>query len=515
MLIGGEFVNTFDLSPDASTDFSNWFQLGYQNVAIVPATEARESTSDFESHSLVGGPDGDVRTLTCGETVTYDDDTFRCTVIYLGGSFNNWMQYFLDPKTLAITKTIRFTTPQHMAKLVWSDTDKLYAPQSVFVDPALSPVFDEAIDISVNTILVDEEAGEMLYGGEFPSQNNIGHFRLASSPSGEAQLNFPNEVYAPTEPDSEFYDCQTANGANMLSGANFCCRRGSYCPGGLVDISCPDGWGFLCKSYEINICPEGSYCPSAGEEFKCSEGHVCKLGSIKERKCEFWELCGEKGMGRPNRISGLFLGVMVLGSMFFLLIALVRVFSWRRRAGNRDMDKNFHLRYNAFKRNLTGANERGRRSSAFEGIVGHPENSQSTETESISMEDVVAEGSASFVINPTHLDVKEMDDMSVDTSSSRAKRELKIDISFKDLGVELVDGKKILQGVTGTLKAGRMTAIMGPSGCGKSTFLSALTNRIKDGGKVIGDVKVRSTHTRASTLLLLLLAPCVFLPHAF
>ena len=35
-----------------------------------------------------------------------------------------------------------------------------------------------------------------------------------------------------------------------------------------------------------------------------------------------------------------------------------------------------------------------------------------------------------------------------------------------------------------------MTAIMGPSGCGKSTFLSALTNRIRDGGKVLGDISI-------------------------
>jgi ATPase subunit of ABC transporter with duplicated ATPase domains len=95
----------------------------------------------------------------------------------------------------------------------------------------------------------------------------------------------------------------------------------------------------------------------------------------------------------------------------------------------------------------------------------------------------------SFVTNPAH-DEDNFDSVSLDSSASKAKRELKVDISFKNLGVELVDGKKILQGVTGCLKAGRMTAIMGPSGCGKSTFLSALTNRIRDGGKVVGDVRI-------------------------
>tara|TARA_B110000305_G_C19092492_1_gene471463 strand:+ start:122 stop:484 length:363 start_codon:yes stop_codon:yes gene_type:complete len=54
----------------------------------------------------------------------------------------------------------------------------------------------------------------------------------------------------------------------------------------------------------------------------------------------------------------------------------------------------------------------------------------------------------------------------------------------------LRSAQKILHGVTGSLVSGTMTAIMGPSGCGKSTFISALTNRIKDGGKVEGDISI-------------------------
>jgi hypothetical protein len=129
----------------------------------------------------------------------------------------------------------------------------------------------------------------------------------------QKQLLIPNEVYAPAGEDSEFYDCQTNNEAEELSGANFCCRRGSYCPGGLVDISCPDGWGFLCTSDKITVCPEGSYCPTSGVEIQCPKHSVCKLGSIKPRNCEFWELCPDRGMERPGRISGLFLGLMVRG----------------------------------------------------------------------------------------------------------------------------------------------------------------------------------------------------------
>ena len=67
-------------------------------------------------------------------------------------------------------------------------------------------------------------------------------------------------------------------------------------------------------------------------------------------------------------------------------------------------------------------------------------------------------------------------------------REMKIDIEFKNLSVLLANKQCILNDVSGVLESGTMTAIMGPSGCGKSTFISALTNRIKDGGKVLGEI---------------------------
>ncbi len=37
----------------------------------------------------------------------------------------------------------------------------------------------------------------------------------------------------------------------------------------------------------------------------------------------------------------------------------------------------------------------------------------------------------------------------------------------------------MLSGVSGEIKAGRMTAIMGPSGAGKTTFMYALMGKVK------------------------------------
>lgn len=62
-----------------------------------------------------------------------------------------------------------------------------------------------------------------------------------------------------------------------------------------------------------------------------------------------------------------------------------------------------------------------------------------------------------------------------------------IDIAFENLGVELRDGKKVLQNVSGEFKHGRLTAVMGLSGSGKTTFLTTLSGR-QWTGKVSGNV---------------------------
>eukprot|EP00002_Diphylleia_rotans_P014241 TRINITY_DN2776_c0_g1_i1.p1 TRINITY_DN2776_c0_g1~~TRINITY_DN2776_c0_g1_i1.p1 ORF type:complete len:894 (+),score=204.72 TRINITY_DN2776_c0_g1_i1:62-2743(+) len=63
----------------------------------------------------------------------------------------------------------------------------------------------------------------------------------------------------------------------------------------------------------------------------------------------------------------------------------------------------------------------------------------------------------------------------------------KYTISFDELGLTLPNGTKIMDGVNGEVKAGRLTAIMGPSGAGKTTFLSLLSGKVK---KTKGTIKI-------------------------
>jgi len=63
------------------------------------------------------------------------------------------------------------------------------------------------------------------------------------------------------------------------------------------------------------------------------------------------------------------------------------------------------------------------------------------------------------------------------------------DIQFTDLGLQLPGGKRVLHGVTGEFRAGRMCAIMGPSGAGKTTFMNTLCGKASY-GRTTGSISV-------------------------
>ncbi|ORY50037.1 hypothetical protein BCR33DRAFT_763088 [Rhizoclosmatium globosum] len=67
---------------------------------------------------------------------------------------------------------------------------------------------------------------------------------------------------------------------------------------------------------------------------------------------------------------------------------------------------------------------------------------------------------------------------------------LQMTYDFEGLSLKLPDGKMILQGVTGAVKAGRMTAIMGPSGAGKTTFMNVLMGKV---ARTAGTLKINGT----------------------
>ncbi|CAE7233760.1 ABCG24 [Symbiodinium natans] len=58
-----------------------------------------------------------------------------------------------------------------------------------------------------------------------------------------------------------------------------------------------------------------------------------------------------------------------------------------------------------------------------------------------------------------------------------SRKQVPVSIKFNELGLRLVDGRSVLEGVSGTFLPGRMVAIMGPSGAGKTTFMNVLSGK--------------------------------------
>eukprot|EP01048_Picozoa_sp_COSAG05_P016901 COSAG05_NODE_2237_length_3355_cov_2.365172_1_plen_1019_part_10 len=84
-------------------------------------------------------------------------------------------------------------------------------------------------------------------------------------------------------------------------------------------------------------------------------------------------------------------------------------------------------------------------------------------------------------------------DVELKLPGATTKPRAPITIAFTDLALTLkppLPNKKILRGVTGVLKSGRLTAIMGPSGAGKTSFLNAVSGKAGAYGKLSGQLLI-------------------------
>jgi ABC-type multidrug transport system fused ATPase/permease subunit len=70
------------------------------------------------------------------------------------------------------------------------------------------------------------------------------------------------------------------------------------------------------------------------------------------------------------------------------------------------------------------------------------------------------------------LSAEEKKDLEQNYIKSMNGHKLKMHFTMENLGFKLPNGKVILDGVSGHIEAGRMTAIMGPSGAGSSSILT-------------------------------------------
>lgn len=258
------------------------------------------------------------------------------------------------------------------------------------------------------------------------------------------------------------------------------CRGMASCPAGSVsDQMCPAGHfcpdprspGIPCTqgrycplgSYLADLCLKGYYCPSPDKKIKCPKGSYCPTGSSAPIQCSFLDWC-PKGSAKKQA----FLWSLIILFLCIILSYVGCVYARRYRDKRRKERQQYyqtvgHQRLGVLTTNRSSSiqTERATPSSLNTPLV---QSEDSSDIELRASIDVSTQESAS-----THL--------AMVGSDMFAERKFRINFEFKNLGLKLKNGAAVLDGVSGSVRSGRVTAVMGPSGAGKSTFVTTLAGK--------------------------------------
>ncbi|KAJ3023290.1 UNVERIFIED_CONTAM: hypothetical protein HDU68_008692 [Siphonaria sp. JEL0065] len=251
------------------------------------------------------------------------------------------------------------------------------------------------------------------------------------------------------------------------------CKPGFFCP--YLDIKnpvtypvqCPPdfscfflrSWGLVCPTpqgvFEPMACPHGFYCPDYKTVLPCPAGFYCLSGQVEPAPCEFLSFCS------VGTISQQHYGLLVIVVAFDVILALVYLVLRIRENGLANPGKSFF----------------GGKKTANEFLVADDTKGQGEFTRMATLDAHEIERNISALTAGFHKGLDGRDD-------------LQMNYEFDGLGLTLPDGKTILESVSGSINAGRMTAIMGPSGAGKTTFMNVLMGKV---ARTSGTLKINNT----------------------
>ncbi|ORY50030.1 hypothetical protein BCR33DRAFT_847262 [Rhizoclosmatium globosum] len=215
------------------------------------------------------------------------------------------------------------------------------------------------------------------------------------------------------------------------------CKPGFFCP--FLDITNPATYPVQCppsaaRSVRAHALPSGFYCPDYKTVTVCPEGHYCLSGQTAPTPCEFLSFCSAGTIIQQHYGFAILVAVVD--------VFLVAIFLVLRQREKRRINK----------------------------LEESQENKKALTTEDIQRN--ISALTAGF-----HKGLEGLAD-------------LQMNYDFDDLSLTLPDGKSILQGVSGSINAGKMTAIMGPSGAGKTTFMNVLMGKA---ARTAGTLKINGT----------------------
>ncbi|KAF1952088.1 hypothetical protein CC80DRAFT_423394 [Byssothecium circinans] len=203
------------------------------------------------------------------------------------------------------------------------------------------------------------------------------------------------------------------------------------------------------------VCEAGHYCPPGGKEkIPCAKGTFCPVGSYQPWKCSFGAICSAKS---ERQIVTVPFGVMLAFDIVLgIIIAVGFAISARRKKRTRD----------------------------YSTILDQKDPDEDD------IELIAKRGGAMTPMLEDHDDLDSNPDFKVFMHYiGRLIKTKEVGLSFEFTGLEFEPqrGKKILQGVNGSIKSGSMWAVMGGSGAGKSTFFNVLMGKTRNTG---GEIKI-------------------------
>jgi len=272
------------------------------------------------------------------------------------------------------------------------------------------------------------------------------------------ELLCPGQTYCTNSTVMEPHVCLTPGSTSMPycppgTIQNQKCPAGFYCPNPNEKYSCsrtqycPEG------SFLALPCTAGYYCPDPTIQVKCPKKHFCQAGSVSPVRCTFFFSHCPAGSPKDSMtasgIATIIFIIVSIGVLYGLYILYLM----------------YHRRY--------GDSHRSKRKQKLE----------------------EKKNSMNKIDSSQHLLVVKIPDYQTIQKDERPKIELPksdfaLDIRFEGLGLKLRSNKQVvLQGVTGEVQHGKLTAVMGVSGAGKSSFISALAGRAYY-GNVLGKIFV-------------------------
>ena len=246
------------------------------------------------------------------------------------------------------------------------------------------------------------------------------------------------------------------------SSAQLPCPAGFYCQNNEVAAQCSTGTYCPKGSALWTLCPARSYCPDPATLLECPRGSYCPAGVATPVRCTVLMDCTCDGgcdappLSVPATTAG---GVIFFAGLAFLGRWLLRM-------------------------------RRGRAAAPAAAAVR-------TKDASAVVEEASADAFSAPLLPPRASLNGGVEIGVAAPPVALPPRKHRLTVSFAELSVDLFSGARVLNGVSGHLRAGRVTAIMGPSGAGKTTLLSALSGKAAAYGRVGGTLAINGIEGRA------------------